>query len=234
MEAIVLAGGLGTRLSKSLDSDTPKILAPINSSTTFLDLLISYLENGGVTKIIFSLGHLGEKVKFFLESNYPNLNYKLHIEDSPLGTGGAIKASLEHAQKKEVIVINGDTILQLDFGNLLRFHTIYQSDCTICVKQLYNFERYGSIELDEEQNVISFNEKKKMKEGLINGGVFVLNRNIFKNYPLQEFSFEIDFLPEKMNDNNFKIKALITDGAFIDIGIPKDLKIFRSDFQKYL
>jgi D-glycero-alpha-D-manno-heptose 1-phosphate guanylyltransferase len=233
MEAIILAGGFGTRLSSVLDKDTPKILAPITNSTTFLDYLIDYLKKNGIKLFIFSLGHLNFPIIEYLKQKYSNLNYKVNIEEFPLGTGGAIKSTLKLCESDNIFLVNGDTILQTEFKEMLDFHISNNLDISICIKHLTNFSRYGSIQIDDEFNIINFFEKKEQKEGFINGGVLIIKKNIFKGYNSEMFSLENDFIPIRMRDIEFKIKGFQTYGNFIDIGIPEDLHFFRNNFTQF-
>lgn len=230
MEAIILAGGYGTRLASVLGAFTPKILAPITESTTFLDFLIIYLRKNGIKSFVFSLGHLNSPIIEYLNDKYSNLDYKINIELSPLGTGGAIKSSLNLCKSENIFIINGDTILQTDFKEMLEFHINENADCSICIKHLKNFSRYGSIQIDSNNNIEYFIEKKEREEGFINGGVLIVNRKIFKGYFKKVFSFENDFIPERMIDTNFNIKGFKTVGNFIDIGVPEDLELFRKNY----
>ncbi len=111
-EAIILAGGLGTRL-RSVVADMPKCMAPV-SGKPFCSFLISYLQKQGIEKFIFSVGYLHEKIDNYLKENYSGLDYTISVEDEPLGTGGAIKLACSKASGENVIVCNGDTLYKID------------------------------------------------------------------------------------------------------------------------
>lgn len=223
-EAIILAGGLGTRL-RSVISDIPKSLAPING-IPFLHFLIQYLEKNGIEHFIFSVGHLHEKVASFLQDSYPKLNFQLVIEPSPLGTGGAIKLATQHSKSENVLVCNGDTMFRIDVQDLAAFHLRKSAVCTLGLKPMVDFDRYGAVSIDKNQAVTAFEEKKFYKSGFINGGVYALNTTRFlKENLLERFSFEKDYL-EKIVDRNKDgepdLFGFIQDCYFIDIGIPED------------
>ena len=223
-EAIILAGGLGTRLLPVI-SDIPKCLAPINGAP-FLHYLINYLQENGIESFIFSVGHLHEKVEAYLKADYPELNYELALEHEPLGTGGAIKLAIQKTTEKNVLVCNGDTMFKIDVNALTTFHLKKNSACTLSLKPMVNFDRYGVVSIDEKGEVLSFKEKQFYKSGLINGGVYALNTSQFsdKNLP-EKFSFEKDYLEKKVNENHTLdsgIFGFIQDKYFIDIGIPED------------
>ncbi len=226
-EAIILAGGLGTRL-KTVVSDLPKCMAPV-AGKPFLHYVIQHLQKQGVTKFIFCLGYLSEAIENFLEEKYPLLDYQLSIEKEPLGTGGAIQLAAQKATEKDVIVLNGDTLFAVDVPQLYQAHLLHHSACTLSLKPMENFDRYGAVELNEDHSVASFTEKQYYRNGYINGGVYALNAASFLQEQLPEkFSFEKDYLEKKMNQQ--KLYGLVQDKYFIDIGIPEDFKRAQTEF----
>jgi D-glycero-alpha-D-manno-heptose 1-phosphate guanylyltransferase len=220
-ECIILAGGLGTRL-RSAVPDLPKCMAPI-SGKPFLAYLIDYLLAQQVTKFIFSLGYMHEAIEDFIKSNYPQIQYQIALESEPLGTGGAIRLACDYATEENVIVLNGDTMFRVDIQSLLKYHTNKKSDCTLSLKTMHQFDRYGVVETDDENNITSFKEKKKYESGNINGGVYALHVSSFKSILFPEkFSFEKDYLEKYFNQ--IKMVGYLVDGYFIDIGIPEDFE----------
>ena len=150
-------------------------------------------------------------------------NYNCVIENEPLGTGGAIKLCLEKVSEKDVIVINGDTFFNLNVKNFIKFYQETHSDCCIAVTAMQNFDRYGSVTIDEQNVIHHFNEKKYCEEGFINTGMLILKKDIFiekTNHLPQNFSYEKDFL--EPNISSIKVTGYIARGYFIDIGIPED------------
>lgn len=233
MQAIILAGGLGTRL-KSVVADKPKVLSPV-AGKPFLYYIIEYLQKQGVDKYIFALGYLSEQVIGFLKENYSNLAYQYTIEETPLGTGGGIKKAIQLATEENVLIVNADTFFEVNVQQLFSFHTVSNAHCTVSLKLMKNFDRYGSVELEKEtQNIISFKEKTFIQEGYINAGYLVLNKNYFllttKNLPAI-FSFEKDFLEK--NVDAMLIKGFPYDGYFIDIGIPEDFNTAQEIFNNF-
>lgn len=221
-EAIILAGGMGTRLRPAVD-DRPKSLAMILGQP-FLAYLIHYLKQQGINHFIFSLGYMHEAVEDFLAHNYSDLTYSVVIENEPLGTGGAIKLAISSATESQVIICNGDTWFPVNLPELAAFHESKKALCTLVLKPMKDFDRYGTVELNADQSIRDFKEKKSCTEGLINGGVYALNRNLFLSQPLpQKFSFENDFLqPLAGEAGQAKLYGLVQDDFFIDIGIPED------------
>ncbi|EPO1126288.1 D-glycero-D-manno-heptose 1-phosphate guanosyltransferase [Campylobacter coli] len=220
MQAIVLAGGLGTRL-RSVVQDLPKPMAPINGKP-FLAFVLEYLKKQGITEIILSVSYKYELIQEYFKDEFHGMKIHYNIEKELLGTGGAIKDALKFV-KNEVYVLNGDTFFDID----LKKPVLNSSKICIALKQMQNFDRYGTVNVDEQGIVTSFEEKVFKKQGLINGGVYLLKKDIFNNFSLErKFSFE-EFLQE--NYKTLKIQTQIFDDYFIDIGIPEDYRRFMDD-----
>lgn len=218
-EAIILAGGLGTRL-RSVVQDFPKCMAPVNNKP-FLSYVINYLLAEGITHFIFSLGYKSEAIIEFLEKDFGDLTFKTSVEEVPLGTGGAIKKACAIAKDTHILVANGDTYFNIDAELLGSIHSLSGACCTLSLKPMRNFDRYGVLEIDECSVIKSFKEKQFYESGLINGGVYAINKNKFlaENLP-EKFSFEKDYL-EKFYEIR-KMFGIVQDEYFIDIGIPED------------
>jgi len=218
-QAIILAGGLGTRL-RSVVSELPKCMAPV-AGKPFLHYVIDYLQNNGIQSFIFSVGYKSESIISFIKNNYTGIEYQFSIEEEPLGTGGAIKLALEKTTEKNALVCNGDTLFKVNINEINNFHLQHNPDCTLCLKPMNNFDRYGVVELGNNNVVVSFKEKQLYDNGLINGGVYTLNGEAFlnKSFP-EKFSFEKDYLEKFVGED--KMYGWIQDEYFIDIGIPED------------
>ncbi len=221
MEAIILAGGLGTRLRSEVP-DLPKCMAPVNGKP-FIAFVIDECIKEGVSHFIFSLGYRSDVIIQFLESSFTELSYDIVIEEEPLGTGGAIQLACSKATTADVIVCNGDTLFKVDLQALMQFHVQKNANCTLALKPMKAFDRYGVVELHSNGSIASFQEKKYYEQGLINGGVYILNVAAFReeHFPLK-FSFEKEYLEAKYQKG--KMFGLQQDAYFIDIGIPEDFK----------
>ena len=220
-QVIILAGGLGTRL-RSVVSDLPKCMAPV-AGKPFLYFVIEHLLNKGVDKFIFSVGYKSEVITAYINKQYPMLNAQFSIEDEPLGTGGAVKLSCSLTTEKDVLILNGDTLFKIDVEWVSGFHTSCDADCTLSLKSMHNFDRYGVVELNKNSSIASFKEKQFYESGLINGGVYALNVERFMQEDLpQKFSFEKDYLEAYFAKR--KMFGIIQDEYFIDIGIPEDFE----------
>lgn len=224
MEAIILAGGLGTRL-KQVIADMPKPMAPVNG-IPFLTYILDYLVENGTNRVIMAVGYKWESIKRHYGSKYKDLDIVYSVENEPLGTGGAIKQALNLCFEKEVFIINGDTYFKVDLKQMKKAHLEYTADLTIATKIMYNFDRYGTI-IIEKCRIIKFEEKQFKEYGLINGGVYLCNKNILEQISENKFSFEKDFLEKELLNN--KIFSFESQEYFIDIGIPEDYKNFEKE-----
>ncbi|MDK2084126.1 nucleotidyltransferase family protein [Aliarcobacter butzleri] len=217
MEAIILAGGFGTRL-RSVVSDVPKPMAPIDSKP-FLEYLFHYLKKYNVTKVVLSVCHKKELIQKHFQNSFLDIEIDYSIEDDALGTGGAIKQSLSMCKKDNVVVLNGDSFFDINLNKLLEKHIEYASDLTLGLKPMENFDRYGVVSTDDNGKVTGFLEKKQTDNGNINGGVYIIKRSLLDSVEAKIFSFE-EYMSNKYEAKNFF--TMKSDGYFIDIGIPED------------
>lgn len=218
MQAIILCGGLGTRL-KSVIKDIPKPMAPINDKP-FLEFIFEYLKKQGIKEVILAVSHKYEVIQEYFKDEFLGIKIKYSIEKELLGTGGAIKEALKFI-KNEVYVLNGDTFFDIDLSKL----KLNGSKICLALKQMNDFDRYGTVNVNEQGFVISFEEKIFKNQGLINGGIYLLKKDLFDDFSLMDkFSFE-EFLQE--NYEKLKARAEIFDDYFIDIGVPEDYEKFR-------
>jgi len=217
-EAIILAGGFGTRLTSV--KDIPKPMAPIKGKP-FLEYILNYISSFNVSKVHLAVGYKYEVIQTYFGNNFNGLELNYVIEDNPLGTGGAIKKALEKVESNNVFIVNGDTFFELNFEELETFHAENNADVTLGLKPMFDFDRYGTVELDENNQVCKFSEKKHCDEGVINAGVYLLKRTIFEGMEFPDrFSIENDFFEKYYEDQ--RLFGFIHEGYFIDIGIPTD------------
>lgn len=226
-EAIILAGGLGTRLRSEVP-DLPKCMAPV-AGKPFLDYVIRALQEQGVTKFIFSLGYRSEVVLQHLEQSWPKLKYDYTIETIPLGTGGGIRFAVQKAKGDSLFVLNGDTYFEVNLPSMLKKHIEVQAEITVALKKMYHFDRYGSVLMGQNNIISAFQEKTYREIGWINGGIYLIQKQLITNIGIANpFSFEKEIL-EKYVDKNC-IFGFESEGYFIDIGIPEDFKKANLDF----
>lgn len=224
--AIILAGGFGTRL-KEIIRDAPKPMVKIEEKP-FLEILLKYLKNQGIKKVIFSVGYKKEVIINYFKNEFNGLDIVYSIEDSPLKTGGAIKKALNLIENDFVFVLNGDTFFNVNLVKFKNFHMKNDADISVALKKLQNFNRYGSIELDRNNKIVKYDEKKFTENGYINGGIYILNKNVLDNED-EVFSFE-----EFLSKTDKEVYGFICDSYFIDIGIPKDYLKAQKDLTKWL
>ncbi len=219
MEAIVLAGGLGTRLASKLDG-IPKAMAPV-AGQPFLEILLNQLMLAGCTRALLSVGHLHATIQDHFGASFRGMPLDYVIEDVPLGTGGAIRKALSQALGENVLVLNGDTFLSADYAAMLRFHENEHGSMTIAITHQPDVARYGGV-LVEGKRIVGFQEKGRSGLGFINAGAYVLQREMQWPSTLPEkFSFEVDFLAPQIG--RLAPLAYEVEGFFLDIGIPEDL-----------
>jgi D-glycero-alpha-D-manno-heptose 1-phosphate guanylyltransferase len=218
-EAIVLAGGLGTRLRDAVP-ELPKCMAPVNGQP-FISYVIGHLEQQGIGHFIFALGYRSDAFIEYLSERLPQGNYEITIEQFPLGTGGAIQFACRQARQENVVVVNGDSLFKTDLFYQADFHFAHDAHCTLALKPMKDFNRYGAVELNPDHTIASFREKQFLEKGLINGGVYILNvRSFFNKFLPEAFSFETDYLQQYFDEKN--MYGVISDAYFIDIGVPED------------
>ncbi len=229
MEAIILAGGLGTRLRSRL-ADLPKAMAPIGGRP-FLELLLDQLVEQGCRRILLSVGYRREAILDKFSKPYRGISLHPVVEQLPLGTGGAIRLALEHASEPSVLVLNGDTYLDVDLQALLLRHATAERPMTIAVAWVEDVSRYGGVQVSGE-HVVSFIEKGRTGAGWINGGVYVMDRT----FPWPEnlsspFSFESDVLARSLQE--IRPAAFCCRGRFLDIGTPEDLDRAQAELPRH-
>jgi len=217
-EAIILAGGLGTRL-RSVVEDLPKPMAPVRG-VPFLTWLLDLIEKQGVEKVVLAVGYKHEKITSCFGNRYKNLSIEYSIEKEPLGTGGAVLLALQKIKGENFFLLNGDTYFEVDFRDFENFFVSTGAVMSVALHPVKNPFRYGTV-IIHENKIVAFREKTGAEEGLINGGVYIVNKNWFQeNAPGGKFSLEKDILEKKISD--FLITGYVSDVYFIDIGIPED------------
>lgn len=223
LDAIILAGGKGTRL-RSVVSDIPKPLAPVNGKP-FLDILLSQLDGSDcINKVVLATGYKSEIVI----GKYKDCkDYKFEIlfslERELLGTGGAIKKAIQLTESEDILVLNGDSYAEVNIRDVIKEHRDINTLMTIVLKEVDNVGRFGSVKLDGEKRITHFEEKKDIvNPGLINAGIYLIKRKLFDDVQEDKvISLEKDILPGLIHKG---IYGYIAKGKFIDIGIPETYK----------
>jgi D-glycero-alpha-D-manno-heptose 1-phosphate guanylyltransferase len=229
MEAIVLAGGLGTRLASRLRG-LPKPMAPV-AGRPFLEILLTQLRRSGCSRVLLSVGRQHTVIQDHFGASFHGMPLDYVVESVPLGTGGAIRLALAQASEESVLVLNGDTFLDADYAAMLRFHASEGATVTLAVVPRDDVSRYGSVTI-EGQRITGFQEKGSSAPGWISAGTYVLATNLAWPPALPgKFSIERDFfVPEvaRLRPTAYKV-----DGFFLDIGIPEDLDRAQTELAQF-
>lgn len=217
MEAIVLAGGFGTRL-KQVVPDLPKPMAPV-AGRPFLEILLMSLSRKGFHRIVLSLGHMADTVVAHFGDNFAGMELVYEIEQIPLGTGGAVRQAMERCINDHSFVFNGDTYLDLEVSDIETHWRKHHTPIIVACK-VPDTARYGSL-ATADGRVLGFIEKGVAGPGLINAGCYILPADLLDTFPLGlPFSLEADFLAKVVPSQRFDL--FVSNGHFIDIGIPED------------
>jgi len=234
MQAILLCGGMGTRL-RSVVSDRPKPMADI-CGKPFLQYLLEMLRDKGITEVIFALGYMGEMIEeYFQDGSAFGLKIAYSYEEEPLGTGGAIRNALPKILEEEVLVLNADTYFPMDYQGLYHFHQENDGDFSLATRAVPDISRYGAVRRDAAGRILAWNEKLEdggqPLAGEINGGIYVMKKSLIAEIPEGKQSLEQDCIPKWISEGK-RIFGLPFDGYFMDIGIPKDYQQFITDVEQ--
>ena len=227
--AVILAGGLGTRLRKIV-SDRPKVMAEINGKP-FLYYLLNQLAEAGIERVVISTGYMSQKIEETIGSSYRSLHIDYSKEEKPLGTAGALKLAGQVDGTNYHLVMNGDSFTEVDLVSLMVVHKKSDANITIIVKAVEDSSRYGKIQINDNNNITGFTEKASCTgRGFINAGVYMMNTSVLLEIPGKlPCSLENDFFP-KMLDKG--IYGYETKEKFIDIGTPKSFAKAEAFFER--
>ncbi|MDO5415875.1 MAG: nucleotidyltransferase family protein [Lachnospiraceae bacterium] len=230
MQAILLAGGLGTRL-RSVVSDRPKPMALIEGKP-FMEYVVHELSKNGITEIIFAVGYKGSMVEeYFGDGSAFGVKVSYAYEEELLGTAGAIKNAARFVTEDRFYVLNADTFYQIDYSRLPRLAEEKRLDMTLVLREVPDVSRYGKAVLIDNR-LTGFNEKtSEAVPGTINGGIYLMSRELLEEIPAGKVSLENEMIPRWMAEGK-RLGGFVNDGYFIDIGIPEDYFRFQDDVKK--
>ncbi len=230
MQAVLLAGGLGTRL-KSVVSDRPKPMALIEGKP-FMEYVVHELSRHGITEIIFAVGYKGSMVEaYFGDGKRFGVTVSYAYEEELLGTAGAIKNAGRMITEDFFYVLNADTFYQIDYGRLLTICRKKDLEMALVLRRVPDVSRYGRAVL-EDGRLTAFNEKtNEAASGTINGGIYLMNRDLLAQIPEGKVSLENEMIPRWLSEGR-RLGGLVNDGYFIDIGIPEAYFQFQEDVRK--
>lgn len=228
-EAIVLAGGLGTRL-REVVTDVPKSMAKVNGRP-FLEYQLSYLASWGVKHVVLSVGYKSELIIEHFGRQFNGVDIDYAVEEELLGTGGGVMKAFSFIKGYNAFVLNGDTFFEVNLSRLSDYQRIKECDTCIVLRFVDDISRYGSVKMDEEYRIVDFTEKGvETGEGYINGGVYLLNKDDFtgRSFPLK-FSIEKDYFEKYyLQELFFGLRCF---SFFRDIGVPEDYYAAQDEFK---
>lgn len=230
MQAVLLTGGLGTRL-RSVINDRPKPLAPV-AGRPFLEYVVRELAASGIRELVFAVGYRGEMIQeAFGDGSRLGVRISYAFEETLLGTGGAVRNAAPFLTDPYFFVLNGDTFYRMDYGALLRLRGERELDLALVLRRVEDISRYGEAVL-EDGRLARFNEKTgERRPGTINGGVYLMSRALLDEIPPGKVSLEQDLIPAWMREGR-RLGGMVSDGYFIDIGVPEDYFRFQEDVEK--
>jgi NDP-sugar pyrophosphorylase family protein len=227
LQAVVLCGGLGTRLRASVPT-LPKALAPV-AGRPFLDYLLTGLATAGIRSVVLCAGYKGEMIEAEYGQNAEcSLSIQYSVESAPLGTAGAVRLAASAISSNPFLLLNGDSLVEADYQRLIKTHVSSGAKATLTLVRVAQPERYGSVVLKANAEIDAFIEKCSLPESransaghFINAGVYALDREILHEIPSAPppVSLERDVLPKLLGRGLF---GFVTEGFFIDIGVPED------------
>ncbi|PSU58459.1 D-glycero-D-manno-heptose 1-phosphate guanosyltransferase [Photobacterium aphoticum] len=228
--AIVLCGGLGTRLGEMTKSQ-PKPMVDV-AGRPFIERVLDNLVEQNVSRIVLAVSYLRSLIQDYFGDSYRGVAIEYSVEDEPLGTGGAIVNAVRQCQLEQqtLLVVNGDSYCEFDLSGLCRQLT--DAHIVMVVKYLHNTGRYGTTQLDDDGRVVGFHEKTRSVSGYINAGIYLLRGSEFDGVEVERFSFEKTYL-EKAADRQWVLLSQQSDSYFIDIGIFDDYMLANAYFKEH-
>lgn len=219
LNAVVLIGGLGTRL-RPVVNDRPKALAEVRGRP-FLSFVLDQLAAAGIKKAVLCTGFLGEQVHAAFGSMYADLALAYSQEDSPMDTAGALRLAAPLVESDEALVMNGDSYCEADFRAFKAWSDSRESEAALLINRVSDGSRYGQVEANEDGVVLSFREKgANAGPGWINSGIYLLSRRLILEIPqARPVSMEREVLPSLIAQR--KLHAYRNQGRFLDIGTPE-------------
>lgn len=230
MQAILLAGGLGTRL-RSVVNDRPKPMALVEDKP-FMEYVVHELVKQGITEIIFAVGYKGSMVEeYFKDGSGFGAQISYAYEEELLGTAGAIKNAGRFIHENRFFVLNADTFYLFDYSRLVRMASEENMDMALVLREVPDVSRYGEAVLSGNR-LVRFNEKNSVsRQGTINGGIYLMKQELLEEIPVGKVSLENEMIPKWMREGRI-LGGIVNDGYFIDIGVPEDYFRFQEDVKK--
>ncbi len=216
--AVILAGGLGTRL-RPVIGDRPKALAEVGGRP-FITYLLDQLAVVKVKNVVLCTGYMSQQVKAALGETYVSMNLSYSQESSPLGTGGALRLASPLLKSDVVLVMNGDSFCETNLKAFYLVHRLREAKATILLTEVRDTNRFGWIEIEDDGRINGFIEKKKTNHpGWINAGIYLIRRSLLETIsPDRMVSLEKDTFPSWIGRGLYGFRC---QGRFLDIGTPE-------------
>jgi len=227
MTAVILAGGLGTRL-RTVVADRPKVMAEVHGRP-FICYLLNQLTVAGIRRIVLCTGYMAETVRALLGDRYNGAELLYSVESKPLGTGGALRLALPLLTSDPVLVMNGDSFCAVELRQFAAEHSRRRAAASLALAEVTDISRYGAVTTAPNGAVTSFEEKGAREgKGLINAGIYLLARDRIAAIPPDEMiSLERDIFPGLIGSGLY---GSAQSGKFIDIGVPEDYRAATAFF----
>jgi len=220
MTAVILCGGLGTRLQQVL-GDRPKAMAPIRGHP-FLEWLLVALQSEGFGRVVLATGYRSEAIEgYFGDGSFLGLTITYSRDPEPMGTGGALRRGLGLVDERRLLVLNGDSLCRFSIAELTSYHSLHGADATLLVTRAPDPGRFGQVMVAADGRVTSFDEKQPGNAGLVSAGIYLFERSVVEEIPAhQKVSLEREVLPRLSSGRLFALEA---PGPLVDIGTPESL-----------
>jgi D-glycero-alpha-D-manno-heptose 1-phosphate guanylyltransferase len=226
--ACILAGGLGTRLKQTIGR-LPKALAPI-AGRPFITYLLDNLANASVTHAILCTGYLADQIEAALTNNYRGIELSYSLEQSALGTGGALRNALAFVESDLFLVVNGDSLCSLNFHDFFTAHRARHAQASMALVSSPDCSRFGTVNIDKNSEILSFNEKgANHSAGVINAGIYLFDKSVIAAIPEGPSSLEYDLFPTLIGKGFY---GFVGNGPFFDIGTPESLEETNQYFER--
>jgi len=215
----ILVGGLGTRLTPVVN-DRPKVMAAINGRP-FLTYILDQINDAGLKDVILCVGYMGKYIEAEMGKAYRNLILRYSYEHEPLGTGGALRNAYDLINSGTILIMNGDSYCQYNFGKYWSFHEQNKTVASILLAFISDTSRYGRIRINDHNQVLAFEEKGSFTgPGWINAGIYFIDKETIFGIPAKRFvSLEKEIIPSLIGQNLY---GFMNEGLFLDIGTPDD------------
>ncbi len=214
LTAVILAGGLGTRLRATIP-DLPKALAKVGGKP-FITYIFDQLHEAGIKEVVLCTGYLGDDIKRTFGDTYHSITLKYSKEDKPLGTAGALKLASGMINSDPVLVLNGDSICQYNLASMIDYYYATTAQGSILVSEVLDTSRFGTVLMEASGKITEFQEKTNSGHGRVNAGVYLLSRTLLSEIPaFEETSLEKELFPSWTNG---PLYGFLSTGPLLDIG----------------